>query len=194
MFTLAFDSITKARVLVHVNGFLCGSESKAKICGSLERQPRGKQQLRVCVCMRTSWRVGPHAFHIFITLVRLSSICSTRRQRSVIAYWPTVSAYTSASTSSASMPSLRSNTSISWPHVVWPVMPDIQRCSRFTQIGISSSDSADCCDDRSLSSSSDDDDTDTDASDMRDELVDDDEDNEHSAVPLSRACSIFCVR
>lgn len=75
-------------------------------------------------------------------------------------------------------------------------MPDIQRCSRFTQIGISSSVSNDS-DDWSLISSSDDDDTDIDAIEMIEELDDDDDDSVQS-VALFTACrvdrSIFCVK
>lgn len=80
------------------------------------------------------------------------------------------------------MPSFRSNASTNWPHVVSLVMPEIQRCSPCTQIGISSSESIDS-DSSSLISPVDCDDTEIDAIDPNDEL--DEEVDKVHLIPLS---------
>lgn len=130
----------------------------------------------------TSDFVWPHALHIFNTFVRLSSACSTRLHLSVITYW--FSAFGAAATEAGSPfnPSFRSNASTNCAHVVSFVMPDIQRCSPCTQIGISSS-SLSFDSESSLISSVDCDDTEIDAIDPNDEL-DDDVDKVH-LIPLS---------
>lgn len=102
-------------------------------------------------CARTSGRVSPHASHILSMRVRWSNTCSTRFQRSVMTYWfPRWSAVKDAAVATAATvvvlavdgaffkPWSRSNASTNWAHVVSLAMPEIQRCSPCTQIGISS--------------------------------------------------------
>lgn len=81
-----------------------------------------------------------------------------------------------AATASPSIPSFRSNASTNCAHVVSFVMPEIQRCSPCTQIGISSSESIDS--DSSLISPVDCDGTEIDAIDPND-VLDDDVDKVH---------------
>lgn len=161
----------------------------------------------------TSDFVCPHAFQIFSILVLLSSDCSTRRHRSVIIYWcsalddnPTadvvvavatvdddgaaaaVAGANNESAGSPLIPSFCSSASTSCAQVVSPVIPDIQRCSPCTQIGISSSEPIDS-DSSSLISSVDA--TDIDAIDPNDEL-DDDVDDGDSVRRI--ACSVLWLR
>lgn len=98
----------------------------------------------------TSGRVWPHASHIFNILVRWSSTCSTRFHRSVMTYWFPMWSMVMAVLAmlllplpavvslAAFKPWSRSNASTNCAHVVSLVMPEIQRCSPCTQIGISS--------------------------------------------------------
>lgn len=80
----------------------------------------------------TSDCAAPQAIQIFSTFVELFNTCSTRLHRSVMTYW------SNPSQCSTSIPSSRNSASTNCPHVVSFVIPDIQRCSPRTQIGISS--------------------------------------------------------
>lgn len=88
------------------------------------------------------------------------------------------------------MPSFRSKASTNCAHVVSFVIPDIQRCSPCTQIGISSSESIDS--DSSLISPVDCDDTEIDAIDPNEEL-DEEVDKVHLMLLSALRCR-YCGR